>query len=164
MTEQEYNRRMLDANGRPRRLCVYDAGGGFKWFCGSCFRFTDVGPVCPACGGKIEPVGVKNATPDRYTIVYDFPMVRWGSRRRVKPWWPAVSFNAWPDHPQHGVWMHFEMEDRPDYDDGHPVSPGVLCPHVTFGYRIRFEDLPDACRKLALEDYRALCCVGEPRS
>jgi len=78
-------------------------------------------------------------TADRYTVVFTG---RYGSRTGGRTW--VLGMSASPFHPQ-GVGMRCEYEHRID----RPTSRHL-------GKRIRFDDLPPDCQRLALWDYCSL--------
>ena len=76
-------------------------------------------------------------TLDRYTVVYT-------GRYRGDGWFQYISMNSSPFHPQ-GIGQHGEHPtqiDRPSY--GH------------LGKKITFDDLPEDCQKLVMQDYNAI--------
>lgn len=84
----------------------------------------------------------KPTTADRYTVVFTKKAC---TNTRGDRWFMYLGMSAYPFHPQ-GIGMHGESNhqpvDRPTY--GH------------LGKKIKFEDLPEDCRKLVLQDYLVL--------
>jgi len=77
-------------------------------------------------------------TADRYTVVYT------GNYRARDEWCQYVGMSAMPFHPQ-GFCQHGEHPtpiDRPRY--GH------------LGKKVTFANLPDDCRRVVIQDYRAI--------
>ena len=80
----------------------------------------------------------ENGSFDRYTVCYT------GNYRGKTDWFQYVGMSTYPFHPQ-GFGQHGESEtqiDRPTY--GH------------LGKKIKFEDLPQDCQKLVLQDYKEI--------
>lgn len=94
--------------------------------------------ICPnGLPKKIRVYDNGGETADRYTVVYTGSYT---SRTNGGHWY--TSMNAYPFHPQ-GIGCHGESEfqpiDRPSYK------------HL--GKKIKFEDLPEDCQKLTMQDY-----------
>ena len=84
-------------------------------------------------------------TIDRYTIVY----TRTGKTgsNRAKPlngWHQNVCMSISPFHPQ-GVCMHGESKIQIDYPS-----------YSHLGKKIKFENLPEDCQKVVLNDYKEI--------
>lgn len=95
---------------------------------------------------------------DRYTVVYSgrYPKGEGRDRR-----YQYVAMNCDPFAPQ-GFGQHGETEDIIDCPLGWTEQVGRTCRHnPTLGRRIRFEDLPEDCRKLVLSDYHEIWSIPE---
>lgn len=94
---------------------------------------------------------VEEGTVDRYTVCYT------GNYRKrnvfgVMDWFQYVGMSGSPYHPQ-GFCQHGENETQIDTKNGWSISIGRKN-HL--GRRIRFEDLPEDCKKVVIGDYKAI--------
>ena len=91
-------------------------------------------------------------TADRYTVCFTGR----AATIRVSNFaatYPYLVMSAAPFHPL-GIGLHGEMQDRPlDTRRGWAPPIGRKC-HL--GRRIRFQELPEDCRRLVLSDYREI--------
>ena len=89
-------------------------------------------------------------TADRYTVLFTGVY-----RRRTGGNFISVCMSANPYHPQ-GVGMHAESPQH--YDTMHPTKgyqwPPAIGRKCHLGVRIKFEDLPENCQRLVMDDYR----------
>jgi hypothetical protein len=92
-------------------------------------------------------------TADRYSVVFTGRYEK-GTPKDGK-WFSYLAMSGSPFHPQ-GIGIHGSTQHQPaDTIDGEggwkwPPAIGRKC-HL--GKRIRFEDLPEDCRRLTLSDY-----------
>lgn len=84
---------------------------------------------------------------DRYTVIFTG-----NYQDRVPGSCSFVGMSAQPFHPQ-GIGQHGTATYRIDEVRGWPPKIGRRGP---LGKRIRFEDLPEDCRKLVMQDYKEL--------
>lgn len=85
---------------------------------------------------------------DRYTVVFI------GQTSRKCGEFPYLAMNSAPFHPQ-GFGQHGATQDKPCDTNRWGFAP-ALGRKCHLGRRIRFEDLPEDCRKLVLHDYREI--------
>ena len=112
--------------GIPRWVRCYDNGGAYD---------------------NTKILGESHGTADRYTVVY--------TRNVSSGTFQYVGMSASPFHPQ-GICQHGESAgNRPIDAPGNNWAPAIgrRC-HL--GKRIRFQDLPEDCRAVALNDYREI--------
>lgn len=94
---------------------------------------------------------VKGGSGDRYSVVFTG---RYGHLTGRETW--ILCMSASPFHPQ-GVGQHATVPHmrRPDVQKGSWGGPSIGR-RGPLGVRIRFEDLPEDCRKCVLRDYEYL--------
>lgn len=137
--------------GIPKYLRVYDNGGGDNYFCRPCLTFQDEPRApgqCPECGGKLLPV--TGGSFDRYTVVFS------GRYKKPGEWFQYLAMNARPCHPQ-GFGQHGHTDNQPcDCRPGSGWPPPVGGKSHWGSRRITWAQLPQACQKLVLSDYKAI--------
>lgn len=93
----------------------------------------------------------KNGSSDRYTVVYTRE-VNADKNARQRGWYWVTGMNEYPTNPC-GICIHSEYPNRID-------EPS----YKHLGKRIRFNQLPSVCQRIALQDYiylYNLCIFGE---
>ena len=140
-------RERLMPNGEPKYIRVYDNGGrGSRYFCRACLTFTEKKCETPGCAGRLVPSPPGSG--DRYTVVY---AGRYKGRPRGRTEYRAMS--EAPTHPQ-GIGLFCEAEGHFDAPSGFPPALGDKSP--CGDRRIRFDQLPEDCRKVVIDDYETL--------
>lgn len=69
--------------------------------------------------------------------------------------YPYLAMNCAPFHPQ-GFGQHGSAKDRACDCTGNSWAGPSIGKRCHLGVRIRFEDLPEDCRRLVLQDYREI--------
>lgn len=95
---------------------------------------------------------------DRYTVVYCGRYRTLGLPRHADRgqwgWFQYVGMNETPSDPLYGICQHGESPNVIDCPQGWTEQIGRRCRfNPALGRRIRFEDLPAACRKVVVDDY-----------
>lgn len=85
---------------------------------------------------------------DRYTVIYTH-----AHSFGLKGWVPYLGMSAAPYHPQ-GIGLHGEMRQG-DMVEGRKRGdfPPAIGRKGNLGRRIRFQDLPDDCKRAVVDDY-----------
>ena len=95
-------------------------------------------------------------TADRYTVVFNGRYRYRGlNRREHEKAGPiqVLNMSEAPTHPQ-GVGQHVEWQRFHDAPEGWAPAIGRKSTHApSLGRRIRFEDLPEECRRTVIRDY-----------
>jgi len=88
---------------------------------------------------------------DRYTVIFSHSQSFY-----TKGWVPVLAMSENPYHPQ-GVGMHLEYEisgPRAIMEGNKPNHwPPAIGRKGNLGSRIKFEDLPEDCKRLVMDDY-----------
>lgn len=86
---------------------------------------------------------------DRYTVLYT------GRYPKSPGRYQYVAMDESPFHPQ-GFGQHGESQEILDQRPGRWGGVAIGRTHPTLGKRIAFNDLPQDCRKLVVQDYREI--------
>lgn len=134
----------LMPGGVPKYIRVYDNGGTrAQYFCKQDLTFHESKPE-----GKKSLVVQRPGSADRYTVVYTG---RYAGKHPGTTDYRAMS--EAPDHPL-GIGQWGEFNTGTDCNEaGFPPAVGASN-HL--GRRITFEQLPERCKRVVLDDYRAL--------
>ena len=108
-------------------------------------------------------VDAENGSADRYTVCFTGKAAT-ERATGCPPYYPYRVMSASPFHPQ-GIGMWGSNPVQP-CDTMHPSKKGWFWPPAVgrkchLGTRIRFQDLPDDCRKLVISDYKEVWNLKE---
>ena len=110
-------------------------------------------PCCKRCQGKLIPAA--GGSFDRYTVVFTgrAPVMR---APGIPSQYPYLGMSCNPCHPQ-GFGQHGHTDNQPcDCRPGSGWPPPVGGKSHWGSRRITWAQLPQACQKLVLSDYKAI--------
>jgi hypothetical protein len=97
-------------------------------------------------------------TADRYTVIFHGRAAKIKHPRMGADQWPFLGMDEKPFHPQ-GIGMHGHSTHHPadalGQNEHYRKPPPIGCKNH-LGTRIQFQELPPDCKKLVIQDYKAI--------